>query len=400
LAIAIGTGVGGTSTSNNILRTSSDNGETWTDTSTNLFVEVNRSTKLFYNNGRYFVIAGSNATNPMLYASASNLSSWTAPVTSAGDIYNDMAFSNTTALVVGSNGSSSACYSSTNNGANWSALPSSPISYSGAATINTATYAHGLWAVAGRDPAGFSSVSYSSNLTTWTETAGSGPGDLQVACEDGGAWQFVGPVVSVTGVWQLSGLPTLYSGLAGGYGFSTKRLVTRAVSNGTPTLTLSIPYDPSDIAFVSPTQTSYINWQFVPIAPITVQTTPSEFKYYYASGLPDGLTFTNDPLGLSATISGTSVAYSDAAQRVLLYVARGSNVAATSLTMRTILPTVTKIQAGASGVTSLLRQYTEVNAAVTARDSRALPAMEYRLGEFTSPEPPSVITATADKCDC
>jgi hypothetical protein len=188
--------------------------------------------------------------------------------------------------------------------------------------------------------------------------------------------------------------------LAGGYGFSTKRLVTRAVSNGTPTLTLSIPYDPSDIAFVSPTQTSYINWQFVPIAPITVQTTPSEFKYYYASGLPDGLTFTNDPLGLSATISGTSVAYSDAAQRVLLYVARGSNVAATSLTMRTILPTVTKIQSGASGVTSLLRQYTEVNAAVTARDSRALPAMEYRLGEFTSPEPPSVITATADKCDC
>jgi hypothetical protein len=112
------------------------------------------------------------------------------------------------------------------------------------------------------------------------------------------------------------------------------------------------------------------------------------------------LTFTNDASGLLATISGTSVRYNDASQRVLLFAALGSNVAARAFTMRTILPTVTKIQSGAAGVTSLIRQYTEVNAAVTARDSKVLPAIDYRLGEFTSPEPPSVITATADKCDC
>jgi hypothetical protein len=363
-------------------------------------VNVDRATKLFYNNGRYFVIVGSNATNPILYANASNVSSWTAPFSTSGDVYNDMAFSNNTVLVVGSNGSSSACYSSSNNGTSWSLLPTSPISYSGAALIGAAAYAHGLWAVSGRNTMAFSSVSFSSNLTTWNETATGATGNLDAACEDGGAWQFIGPASSVVGAWGLTGSPMLSPGSGGGYSFGAKRLVAHSISTGTPTLTLSIPYDPGTISIISPTQSAYTNWQFVPINSITVQATPTEFLYYYVSGLPDGLTFTNDVLGLQATISGTSVTYSDAAQRVLLYVARGSNVAATSFTMRTILPTVIKQQSGASGVTSLIRQYTEVNAAVTARDNRALPAIDYRLGEFTSPDPPSVITQTADKCDC
>jgi hypothetical protein len=179
-------------------------------------------------------------------------------------------------------------------------------------------------------------------------------------------------------------------------------MTTGALSNGTPSLTMSIPYDPSDIAIQLPTQTSYINWQFVPISPITVQATtgtPSEFLYYYASGLPDGLSFVNDASGLLATVTGTSVKYSDAVQRVLFYIARGSNIAATTIGMRTILPTVQKQQSSSGAWTSLVRQYTEVNAATTARDNKATPAIEYRLGEFTSPDPPSVVTA-ASNCLC
>lgn len=407
LAIAIGTGKNAVGPTSNILRTSSDNGATWVDTSTSLFVDVNSNTKLFYNAGRYFVMTDSNATRPLYYAEASNLSSWSIPTGLASPAsYNDFAASNNTLLIVGSNGASSACYSSSNNGTTWTALPTDPYTYSGSAKFNTATYAHGLWTVSGQDSAGDYIVATSSNLSTWTLPFIGTPqsGAALVACEDGGAFQFLGGGIgSLAGRWTSNGNIALDVVASPGIflpAFSTKRLVAQSYSNGTPTLTLSIPYDPSGIAFVSPTQSSYLNWQFVPISPITVQATPSQFLYYYVSGLPDGLTFTNDASGLLATISGTSVRYSDASQRVLLFAALGSNVAARSFTMRTILPTVTKIQSGASGVTSLLRQYTEVNAAVTARDSKALPAMEYRLGEFTSPEPPSVITATSDKCDC
>jgi hypothetical protein len=111
------------------------------------------------------------------------------------------------------------------------------------------------------------------------------------------------------------------------------------------------------------------------------------------------LTFVNDPSGQLATIQGTSVAFSDAVQRVLLYVARGSNVAATTLGMRTILPTVQKVQSSNGAWTYSLRQYVEVNAAIASRDTKVTPSNEYKLGAFTRPDPPNVITAEFQDCD-
>jgi photosystem II stability/assembly factor-like uncharacterized protein len=169
LAIAIGTGKNAGGPTNNILRTSSDNGATWTDTSASLFVDVNSNTKLFYNAGRYFVMSDSNATSPLLYAEASDLSSWTTPTGLLRPAsYNDFAASNNTLLIVGSNGASSACYSSSNNGTTWTVLPTDPYTYSGSAQINTATHAHGLWAVSGSDSVGNYIVATSTNLSTWT----------------------------------------------------------------------------------------------------------------------------------------------------------------------------------------------------------------------------------------
>jgi hypothetical protein len=374
---------------------------------------VNRNTRLFYNNSRYFVLENtpnnssppspSNLSNQ--YASSSDLSTWTS-ITGVppNTIFNDMAMSNDTLLIVGSNGAVSQCYTSSNNGTSWSALPTSPITYSGSAQINTAKYAYGKWAVGGRDSGGNAAVSFSTDLSTWSvSTAGSG--NITTATEDGGAWQFgmAGSGSWVTGKWESNGtvIPLENTGPSN-LAFFKKRLLSTSVSNGTPSLNISIPYDPSDISFVAPTQTSYLNWQFVPISPITVRATtntPNEFLYYYASGLPDSLTFVNDPSGQLATIQGTSVAFSDAVQRVLLYVARGSNVAATTLGMRTILPTVQKVQSSNGAWTYSLRQYVEVNAAIASRDTKVTPSNEYKLGAFTRPDPPNVITAEFQDCD-
>jgi hypothetical protein len=168
-------------------------------------------------------------------------------------------------------------------------------------------------------------------------------------------------------------------------------------------------YDSARFPFDSPTNTNYIFWQHVPIPTIRLEAnssrlipSPPEEIYYITTPLPDGLTLTPDQAGsFSATITGTSVTYSDAPQVVRVYAVSATQFFVTelTLTMRTILPSVYKQQTSAGAWTSLVRQYTEVNAATTARDNKATPAIEYRLGEFTSPEPPSVITESSN-CLC
>lgn len=403
----------------NIVRTSSNNGIDWVDTSVNNFVNINSNTKLFYNNSRYFVTAGAAATDPLLYASSSNPTTWTSPSgLTANDALNGLAFSNNTALVVGSNGTSSACYSSSNNGTTWTPLPSSPITYSGAAQINTAGYAYGKWVVGGTTAGGAMITRYSTDLSSWTTFGiGLGLGTFHASVEDGSAWLFAGSGTSPSGFtarWDSNGNPQVTQGWGTGAIplVFPKRIVATTVSNGTPSLTLSILYDSGGLVFDSPTITNYIFWQYVPIPTIRLEanlTPPDPLReiFYVTTGLPDGLTLTPDQGGsYSATITGTSVTYSDAPYVVRVYAFAylpGSltvvYVTDLTLTMRTVLPTVYKQQTSAGAWTSLVRQYTEVNAATTARDSRATPAIDYRLGEFTSPEPPSVITASSN-CLC
>jgi hypothetical protein len=178
-------------------------------------------------------------------------------------------------------------------------------------------------------------------------------------------------------------------------------LYTDVLSNPTTTATMFIPYDASGIAFTSPTQTQYTNWQFVPIPTIpvaAVNPVPGNFLYYYASGLPRGLTLNLDASGIESSITGTSSQFSDAFQRVVLYAALspgggGGGVAALSIAMRTILPTVQKQQTSAGSWTSLVRQYTTVNAAQNSVNGRALPSTNPPLGEFTRPYPPDSVSA-------
>jgi hypothetical protein len=399
LALASGTGSNGSGPSNTILRQSSDNGVTWIDTSTSTVVSITRNTKLFYSNGRYFVLAGESNVTPLRYANASDVSTWVTPIGFLGTVLRGLATSNSTLIVAGDDTNVSTCFISSDAGTSWAPLSPQPDLGTGL-EINTISYAHGTWVIGG-SKVGNISVWSSSNLSTWINTLG-GVGNATCSVEDGGAWQFGGSGGGnrwLTGLWNLQGdidwtTDTAFSGPT----FGSKRMTSTAVSTGSPTLTLSIPYDAAGISIVAPTESSYLNWQFVPISPITIQATPAQFLYYYVSGLPDGLTFTPNDDGLSGIIRGTSVRFSDAPQRVLLFVALGSNVAPKILTMRTILPRVVLQQTSAGAFTSLVRQYTEVNAATTSRDTRITPVVEYRLGEFTSPQPPDVTSAKICPC--
>jgi hypothetical protein len=380
-----------------IIRRSTDDGVTWTDLSTTSVTTLDLNSRLYYNQSRYFLVSSNVWT-----AEASDLTTWTA-ATGVATTMVALASNTSNLLLIGSNGTTNG-YTSSNNGTTWIPLPSSPFSIlsSGDALCN-AYYAGGLWGVSGMSN-GFSVVVFSSNLSSWTlPDLSIGTGAFQVLTEDGGAWQMTGTVAGwKTATWSSNGtVNTPLSNSTEKLGYSNKTLLAWAASTGTPSLTLTIPYFASNVSWVSPTTTSYVNWQFIPIEPITLQADSSaSFVYYYASGLPDGLDLSLDAVGSQATIRGTSVAFSDAFKRVLLYANDGTSTIRRELGMRTLIPTVQKQQTSAGAWTSLVRQYTTVNAAQNARDQRVFATVDRTLGEFTAPYPPDVVTQVSSNCQC
>ncbi len=108
-----------------------------------------------------------------------------------------------------------------------------------------------------------------------------------------------------------------------------------------------------------------------------------------------------DSSGIAADVSGIPSLFTPEPSRATLY-ARDpvfNAVVSTTFDYRVLIPFLLKKQGGASDYTAFLRQYVTVNGAQAARDSVALPVQERPLGEFMSPDAPSVITRTVDpKC--
>ena len=145
----------------------------------------------------------------------------------------------------------------------------------------------------------------------------------------------------------------------------------------------------------SPSSKSFLLYQYIPVS-IQFGTSGGVGNVYFFvsdSDLPAGLNF--NPL--TNVLSGNSVNLGNAS--TLIYVKDSSGITIESLSFTTILPRVVRRQDGAAAYTSLLKQYTEVLAAQSARDKRMLPNQEVRLGEFMSPVPPAVITQTFNS-DC
>jgi hypothetical protein len=163
------------------------------------------------------------------------------------------------------------------------------------------------------------------------------------------------------------------------------------VRTGTPTLATfsfdSLP--PNGPVFTSPTQTSYIFYQFMKLVPITFNAVGTGRVYYLvdSNDLPLGLSF--DPIG--QTITGSPMRLGN--NPIILYAKDDIGVTRLVLDTTTIIPRIIKNQTSAGAYTSLIRQYTEVNAADNARNNRTLPSQNKNLGEFQSPYKSDVISA-------
>lgn len=146
--------------------------------------------------------------------------------------------------------------------------------------------------------------------------------------------------------------------------------------------------------FTSPTVTSYLQYQYMQIAPIQISATGQGRVYFFVdrADLPPGLSF--NPT--TAQITGAPVQIGT--DSVTIYAKDDVGVSSLVIGFNTVIPRIIRKQDGAAAYTSLLRQYTEVLAAQSARDNRALPTEMRTLGEFMSPVPPPVVTPS--NCPC
>lgn len=163
---------------------------------------------------------------------------------------------------------------------------------------------------------------------------------------------------------------------------------------GTPPITLDLTFTTAAGGgpTVTSTSTSFRLNQYLSIEPIVLTATGTGVIYFFIleSNLPQGLTF--NPT--TNTITGVPVKLGRVVTPV--YVRDDNGITTSELIFETILPAVQKVQTSAAAFTSLLRQYTIVNAAQNARDNTAFPAGDRLLGEFTAPYPPNVVTQTVD----
>lgn len=169
---------------------------------------------------------------------------------------------------------------------------------------------------------------------------------------------------------------------------------TNYVRTGDPT-TITLAFNaipPGGPTITAPSQTSYTLYQYVQITPITIEATGTGTIYYFVESetLPIGLTF--DPI--TATISGTPVRLGQSS--FIVYAKDNVGVTPIIFSVNVIIPTVFRQQTSAGAWTSLIRQYTVVNAAQNSVNGRALPATEPPLGEFMRPEPPDSVSASGD----
>lgn len=391
--VAIGVGYDKLYNFSNMIRVSSNDGVNWQDYKLTSFLTSNAllNSRMYYNNGRYFITNTSN-----VFYSSSPTTSWTSSNLLSN--VSALAFSNNTIIAVGSNGGINASISS-NNGTTWSTLSTTMDGVG--VDIEDIVYNDGHW-VASAKTSGFSRKYYSTDTTTWTDITNTTiPNTTPTRITfDGNAWNFASSTFS--GGARLEPSCNVDLGYIAGIPFNNVRKFSfTTLSNGIPSGTITIPYDPSGYFFVDPPQSSYSFYQYCPIQKIPVEISPStsNFVYYYASGLPQGLTFLRDSSGIRADISGISTKFSEAYSNVALFAvipAEGYTIPRV-VPMQTIIPRIIHPQDGASSYTSLVRQYVEVNSAQNARDNVVYPSREQALGEFMSPDAPD---AVSDKLPC
>lgn len=386
-----------------ILRTSSNDGLTWTDASlTSTFLQLDNNSRLFYNNGRYFLAQSRAASDTAYRADASNLSVWTG---SAGGMPNfvgpaySFAFSNNYVLCGGTGGAvDNPLVYSTDNGTTWNPTPGPPIA--SAASVTSITRQGSHWYLTADN------VYFTSNVPAFSAQSTILTSGAYLVDYDGGVFNVFGFQPSFPSSMSVNTFPydpTTTSNTGGATPIPIslfKRTFTRFIDNGPTSGSLTIVGNPG-LSFVAPTVTEYTFLQFVGANIYAEAQGPDgEFIYYYGTDLPQGLRLVLDPSGISTDISGIPTLYNGIPAQSVLFARQpiAQRVASRSISTRVVSPFVLKPQSGAGGYTAFLRQYVEVNAAHGAVNALALPNEENPIGKFTSPGVPDVVTTS--NCPC
>jgi hypothetical protein len=276
-------------------------------------------------------------------------------------------------------------------------------------------YANGVWLASGLDWTGSAFVGrirYSFDGVNWpvlsdipSFTYGTTldvlpPGVLATIGYDEGVWKVLRTPNDGTATlyshpgdtpidseWTSTVITSEFPGTDVGSRFSSYTVQT--IDPGADVTTITFPLPNTGPTFISPAQSSYVVWQYMPLPPIVFSAPGADA--YFVSPLPVGLTWNS----VTQTITGYCVELGT--QSFIVY-AKNSGITAFTVTLIVNVPRIIKQQGGAGAYTSLLRDYTEVVAAINARDTRVNPVEEVALGSFASPYAPDVVTPS--NCPC
>jgi hypothetical protein len=164
----------------------------------------------------------------------------------------------------------------------------------------------------------------------------------------------------------------------------------QTIDPGADVTTITFPLPNTGPIFVSPAQSTYVVWQYMPLPPIVFSAPGADA--YFVSPLPVGLTWNS----VTQTITGYCVQLGT--QSFIVYAKSSTGLTAFTVTLIVNVPRIIKQQSGAGAYTALVRDYTEVAAAINARDTRVNPVEEAALGSFASPYAPDVVSPS--NCPC
>ena len=164
----------------------------------------------------------------------------------------------------------------------------------------------------------------------------------------------------------------------------------QTINPGDDVTTITFPLPNTGPTFISPAQSTYVVWQYMPLPPIVFSAPGADG--YFVSPLPAGLTWNS----VTHTVTGSCVQLGT--QSFIVYAKSSVGITAVSVTLIVNVPRIIKRQSGAGAYTALVRDYTEVAAAINARDTRVNPTEEVALGSFASPYAPDVVSPS--NCPC
>jgi hypothetical protein len=264
------------------------------------------------------------------------------------------------------------------------------------------------WIALGYNITGIPGIKCSTNGTTWIDV------DIEVSMTSA---TLLGPLQFDGTNWNLFVNSLLYthdansSTLASGIFWSRPRAVSRVQPDSrvficstpwidgliTPTATLQMGVTSNGPVFTSPSVTSYLGYQYIPITPIIFDTESGDSSFFLASTLPAGFTWSpavlNENGHVCATITAQPVILGTT--NITVYGQNSAGVSKITLTVITQPIPLKTPDTTPSGYTSFLKQKVIADSAVSSINNKALVSP---VGTFLANDPKPVTLAPEICC--